>query len=278
MKLGNLEVAILRDGTMKFDGGAFFGVVPKVLWQRLMPPDERNRVTVGLNCVLIKAGGKNILVDTGMGTKHVQKTLDNYGVQAGKLLPALHDAGLSPHDVDTVILSHLHFDHAGGCTIVGPSGKPVPAFPRAQYLVQRDDWDEATHPNDRNRAGYFEQDIMPLQEATQIEVLDGDTEVAQGVWVHLTRGHTAGHQVVFLDAAGQKACFFGDLVATEHHLPLAYSQSFDLYPVQLLQQKKERLAQAERERWLVLFDHGFDHKAGYLQREEGKLKLRPVEI
>ncbi len=278
MQLGNATIEMLSDGEMRFDGGAFFGVVPRILWERLMPPDERNRVTVGLNCPLIRMGGKNIIIDTGLGAKHPEKRQSNFAMQAGRLVSSLKAHGLEPKDIDYVILSHLHFDHAGGATHRTATETLAVTFPRAQHLAQREDWEEATHPNERNAAGYYEEDIEPLRRANQVELLDGDREILPGIWCKKTGGHTAGHQIVTIEVAGRKACFFGDLIPTVAHLPLPYSQGFDLYPVDVLNQKRVLLDQALKEQWLVIFDHEREQKAGYLEpRGDGRLKLKPLD-
>ena len=278
MKIGNAQLDLLCDGTMRIDGGAFFGVVPRVLWERLLPPDDRNRVPLNLNCPLIRANGKNILVDTGMGNKHPPKRQAIYGLDTGKLLSQVREAGLHPEDIHSVVFSHLHWDHSGGGTYHTSTGELRTTFPRAQYLAQRADWEEATHPNERNRAGYYEEDLEPLRKNNQLELLDGDTEISPGVWCKLTGGHTAGHQIALVEVAGQKACFFGDLVPTTGHLPLAYSQGFDLYHVDLINAKREVLKQAVDEGWLVLFDHETVNPVGRLEKhEDGKLQLPPVK-
>ena len=279
MQLGRFQIDLLNDGVMRFDGGAFFGVVPKVLWERLMAPDERNRVTVNLNCALIRAGGKSILIDTGVGTKHPEKRRGIFAMAAGNLPDQLRQRGIEPEEIDYVVFSHLHFDHAGGATHYTGTGELRTTFPRAQHLVQRADWEEATSPNERNAAGYFEEDIEPLRSNRQLELLDGDTEFLPGVWCRRTGGHTAGHQILVLEVDGRSACFFGDLIPTVHHLPLPYSQGYDLYPIELLDQKRRLLDQAVREQWLVVFDHETEHPAGYLERSgQGRLQLRPVDL
>jgi glyoxylase-like metal-dependent hydrolase (beta-lactamase superfamily II) len=244
-----------------------------------MPPDERNRVGINLNCPLLRVGGKNILVDTGVGGKHPAKRQNIYAMEAGKLLASLAAHGLEPKDIDYVLFSHLHFDHAGGATYRSPAGELRVTFPRAQHLAQRADWMEATHPNERSAAGYFEEDIEPLRQAGQLELLEGDMQVLPGVWCKRTGGHTAGHQIVLLEVDGRKACFLGDLIPTMHHLPLPYTQGFDLYPIEVLDRKRELLAQATKEQWLILFDHEREHPAGYLETGlDGRPRLRPVTL
>ena len=277
MQLGNVTIDMLSDGTMRFDGGAFFGVVPRILWERLMVPDERNRVTVGLNCPLIRIGGKNIIVDTGVGTKHPEKRRNNFAMRGGQLLENVKASGLTPSDIDYVIFSHLHFDHAGGATYRTATESLAVTFPKAQHLVQKEDWEEATHPNERNGAGYFEEDIEPLKRNNQLELIDGDTEILLGLWCRKTGGHTAGHQIVVIAVDGRKGCFFGDLIPTVAHLPLPYSQGFDLYPVDVLKQKRTLLDQALKEQWLVFFDHETGDRAGYLEpRGDGRVKIKPI--
>ncbi len=278
MKLGDIEFHIISDGSFWIDGGTVFGVVPKALWARLLTPDEQNRVRFGLNCLLVRAQGKNILLDTGIGTKSNTRRQRIFNMAAGKLTEQLAAHGLTPNDIHYVALSHLHFDHVGGCTLAGPMGKPVVAFPKAQHLVQRAAWEEAVHPSERNAAGYFPEDFMPIEEGRQLELLDGDTEMAPGVWLRVTHGHTAGHQVMVVNAGGHTVAAFADVMPTQHHLPLPWSQSFDVEPNVLLAKKKELLAQAEAERWLLVLDHGLDgERAGYVERTpEGRLKFKPI--
>ena len=278
MQIGEIQVEMLSDGTMRNDGGGFFGTVPKVLWERAMPPDERNRVNLRLNCVLIRAEGKNILVDSGVGAKHNEKTQRIFHLDTGHLVADLARHGLAPEEIDAVAFSHLHFDHAGGATHRDAAGALRVTFPRAQHLVQRTDWDEATHPNPRSAGGYFEQDFAPLRQANQLELLDGDTQIAPGVWCRVTGGHTAGHQIVTLEVAGRTACFFGDLIPTPHHLPVHYTQAYDLFPLDVMSKKRELLARAVQEQWLVLFDHEPEHPVGYVtQREDGRFGWKAAE-
>ena len=279
MDIGNLKVDLLSDGSIRTDGGSFFGVVPKVMWERLMPADDRNRVSLSLNCPLIQVGGKNIIVDLGVGTKSTDKRQHIWHMDVGHLVRELGEHGLQPEDIDYVVFSHLHFDHAGGATHFTATGDLAATFPKAQHLAQRADWDEAMAPNMRSSAGYFEEDIEPLRRNNQLDLLDGDTEILPGVWCKVTGGHTTGHQIVLLDVAGQKACFFGDLIPTAHHLPIAYTQGFDLFPLDVMEQKRTLLEQALKEQWLILFDHDAEQPAGYLERrDDGKLRLRAVDL
>ena len=280
MRLGSAELNIVSDGVFRMDGGALFGVVPKAIWGRLRPPDRKNRVELGLNCLLIRAGGKTVLVDTGVGTKHSRRTRTIYNMRAGKLVENLAGQGVQPDDIDLVILTHLHFDHVGGCTRYRRGGEePLPVFPKATHLVQRADWQEATETNERTAPAYNPDDFMPLQRAGQLELLDGDTELLPGLWVRQTGGHTAGHQLAYLESGGEKAACLGDVAPTPYHLPLNYLTSFDLYPLDSVAAKQRWLTAAEGERWLLIFGHATTPAAGRLTRDDrGRLALLPEAV
>lgn len=279
MRLGQAEISIISDGVLRMDGGSLFGVVPKALWRRWAPPDRRNRVAVALNCLLLRVGGRNVLVDTGVGNKHPAKIRAIYQLRGGQLAANLARQGLTPADIDLVVLTHLHFDHAGGCTAYQSgggrraAGKLTPVFPKATYLVQAADWREATETNARTLRAYYPEDFMPLAAAKQLERVSGDTELLPGLWLRHTGGHTAGHQIVYLESDGERAACFGDLIPMPEHLPLNYLTAFDLYPLDTLAAKEDLLAAAERENWLLLFSHSVQRPAGRLARDE---RGRPV--
>lgn len=278
MRLGSAELNLVSDGVFRMDGGTIYGVVPKAIWGQLQPADRKNRVEAGLNCLLIRTGGKNVLVDTGLGTKHRPKARSIFRMRAGKLVSSLAQIGLQPSDIDLVVLTHLHFDHAGGCTRFNRQNQLEPVFPRATHLVQRQDWIEATQTNERTRSAYLPEDFLPLEEAQQLELLDGDAELLPGLWVRRTGGHTAGHQIVCIESGGKQAACFGDVLPTMHQLPVHYMTSFDLEPLETLAAKRRWLAQAEQEGWLLIFGHGTDQKAGRLVRHEGRLTLSLVDM
>ncbi len=278
MRFGSAEIQLISDGSFRVDGGAVFGGVPKAIWSKLVPVDSKNRVELGLNCLLIRSGGKNVLVDTGLGSKHNRKQRSTFQMQAGNLIARLSQAGLRPDDIDLVVLTHLHFDHAGGCTRYSPGGSPVPNFPKAAHLVQRQDWVEATETNDRTRRAYLPDDFLPLDNTRQLELLDGDTELLPGLWARRTGGHTAGHQVVCIESDGERAACLGDLIPIPQHLPAHYATACDLYPLETLQAKRSLLAQAENDRWLLIFGHGAAQKSGYLRRDDRRWVLDPCPL
>ena len=272
------SVRLLSDGIIKFDGGTMFGRVPKVHWENMIPTDRRNRITLGLNCLLIQIAGKTVLVDAGVGSKELDNERETYGLVPSRLMKGLRGLGLSPKDVDAVILTGLHFDHCGGCTRLDRAGNLVPTFSRAKYYVQSMCWEDACSPNERCQEAYRSEDFLPIAEKGQLELLYGDTEIFPGLWVKVTSGHARGHQVVLLNHGGERIAFLGDLVPTPYHLDPGAISAFDQFPEKTLEMKKEVLRQAEKEGWLLIFSHGHDQKAGYLERRNGHTYLRPVEL
>ena len=278
MKFGSTSVDIVSDGTYLLDGGAVFGQVPKAQWELQMKPDRKNRIRLGLNCLLIQSPSMNILVDTGAGAKRTDNFKDAYGLNGNKLLKGLKKLGLTARDIDTVLLTHLHFDHVGGCTKLDRSGKAVPTFPQARYMVQRACWDEANAPNERGQHSYHSDDFLPLQENDVLTLLDGDSEIAPGVRVKVSHGHSSGHQVVLVEAGSERIAYVGDLIPTPYHLPLPSIAAFDQSPNDTLDSKREMLDMALDGGWLLVFGHAFTTRAGYLDQRNGTSQLLPVDV
>ena len=278
MKLGAFEIFPVSDGRFALDGGAMFGVVPKVLWERCCPVDELNRIPLSLTALLIRAHGKNILVDTGLGAKEDEKFHSMFAVERAPTLRAsLKRLGLYPDDIDFVINTHLHFDHAGGNTIKAEDGTLRPAFPKARYLIQHGEFEDAARANERTRASYRRENFTPIERVNQWEFLYGDTELVPGVKAIVTAGHTRWHQSVRIESEGKIAFFLGDLIPTVSHLPLPYIMGYDLFPIQTLETKRWVLDRAFEEKWLLLFEHDPVVQAGYVRRDdEGKYFLREV--
>jgi glyoxylase-like metal-dependent hydrolase (beta-lactamase superfamily II) len=254
--LGPYTVRFVSGGRFRLDGGAMFGVVPKVLWNRVAPADERNRIQMGMNCLLIEGDGRRVLVDAGSGTKVDPKFRDIYAIENPEgLVTELAAVGVSPDQVDTVALTHLHFDHCGGGTTRGEDGIVRPTFPKARYYARRQEWEDAHHANVRNRASYLSENYDPLQESGQLAIHDGDQEILPGVSMRCLPGHTLGHQGVFFDLPGVRALYTVDLIPTLAHLPLPYIMGYDLYPMTTLETKRRILEEATREEWLLLFEH-----------------------
>jgi len=278
MKLGAVEIYPVTDGRFRLDGGAMFGVVPKVLWARCCQPDEQNRIPLSLTCLLIRAHGKNILVDTGVGSKEDEKFRRMFAVdRTPTLLESLKRLGLGPEDIHMVINTHLHFDHAGGNTVREADGTISPTFPKARYFTQQGELEDATRINERTRASYRQDNFMPITHVNQWEFLRGDTEVLPGITAVVTAGHTRCHQSVKIESEGHTAFFLGDLIPTVSHLPLPYIMGYDLFPIQTLETKRWVLDRAYEEGWLLLFEHDPVVQAGHVRKDqEGKYVLEEV--
>jgi glyoxylase-like metal-dependent hydrolase (beta-lactamase superfamily II) len=254
-----------------------FGVVPKALWERVAPADERNRIRMAMNCLLIEGDGARVLVDTGAGTKSDARFRDIFAIERPEaLLEDLGSLGLGPEGVETVACSHLHFDHCGGGTTRDPGGAVRPTFPRARYLVRRQEWQDAHHANERNRASYLAENYDPLEASGQLQLHDQDVEILPGVWLRNLPGHTRGHQGVFFDLPGHRALYAVDLVPTVAHLPLPYIMGYDLEPLVTLETKRAILRDATREGWLLLLEHDPDHRAIRVGGSEHRVTFEKV--
>ncbi|MBI3404480.1 MAG: MBL fold metallo-hydrolase [Acidobacteria bacterium] len=278
MKLGDLEFHVLTDGTFRLDGGAMFGVVPKTMWARKSPPDDRNRILLSMLSLLIRTGGKTILVETGAGNKWDAKFGEIYAIGGeSPLLDQLALHGVQPEDVDMVINTHLHFDHCGWNTrIVG--GQVVPTFPNAQYCTQRGEYEHAISPNERDRASYIMDNFAPIETAGKWRLLTGDVEITPGIEVVRMPGHTANMQGVRLTGGGKTVIFFADLVPTAAHIPFVWVMGYDLYPMTTMENKKKWIPQAAREGWLCIFAHDPVVRGAYIKGREGKFEIEPVNI
>ena len=279
MKLGAFEIYPVSDGRFRLDGGAMFGVVPKALWEKCCPADEFNRIPLSLTALLIRANGKNILVDTGLGPKEDEKFQRMFAVErTPTILESLKRLGLGPDDIHLVINTHLHFDHAGGNTRRGEDGSIGPAFPKARYVIHYGEFEDAARANERTRASYRPDNFTPIDHINQWEFLHGDTELVPGVTAVVTAGHTRCHQSVKIESEGQVAFFLGDLIPTTSHLPLPYIMGYDLFPIRTLETKRWVLDRAFEEQWLLLFEHDPLVQGGYVCKDqEGKYFLREVE-
>lgn len=273
VRLGPLTVSVLPGGSFALDGGAMFGVVPRVLWEKTAPPDARNRVRLAANVTLVEAGGRRVLVDTGLGDKWTDRERETFAIERGPgLLDALREAGASPEDVDFVVNTHLHFDHAGGNTRLA-GGRPVPAFPRARYVVQRGEWEDAHAGHERSRASYRAENYDPLADAGQLELIEGERELVPGVRAVPVGGHTRHHQMVVVEGGGRTLVVPTDLVPTTSHLPLPWVMAYDLHPYDTVEAKRRLLARAAAEGWLVVFYHDPRTAIGRVAREGDRYTL-----
>ena len=278
MQLGGTFVDAISDGTMTIDGGSIFGQVPKSEWELYMKPDRKNRVRVGLNCLLIRSPAGNILVNTGGGNKQAEKLKDSHGLQGNKLLKGLKKLGITARDIDTVVLTDLQFDVAGGCTKLDRSGKAIPAFPKANYVVQKAAWDEANSPDERSRRLYYKDDFLPLEEAGVLTFADGDIELCPGVTTKMTNGYSDGHQIVLVEAGSERMAFLAHLVPTPFHIALSTMTAFDKDPGEVLNQKREIIRMALNSGWMMIFGLAQEQGGAYVEERNGKSQLLPVAI
>jgi glyoxylase-like metal-dependent hydrolase (beta-lactamase superfamily II) len=280
-QVGRFVVHEVQAGGQLLDGGAMFGVVPKPLWERRIAADARNRIPLGMRCLLVEHDVGLVLFDTGAGNKEDPKFHDIYGVEnAGPdgrtmLEAGIAAAGFTPADVTLVVNTHLHFDHAGGNTYRDVDGQVRLAFPNARYVVQAGEYHYATHPNERTAASYFPHNFVPVAEAGRLELVEGERELLPGLRVLPTPGHTPHHQSILLDGGGERLCFLGDLVPTQWHLPLPWIMGYDVEPLVTLESKRRVLARAVAEEWLVVLEHDAHAGAGRVVHDGRSYGLKP---
>lgn len=274
LSLGDFELTIVSDGTYYLDGGAFFGIIPKVMWERKVKADEKNRVVTGLNSVLIRGGKKTVLIETGIGNKVPEKMAKIYAPQA-KLLENLHAAGAAPEEIDIVINTHLHFDHCGWNTV--REGDHVRAtFPNAKYYVQEGEWRHGVEQHIRDRVSYISDNYDPLINNGQMELLNGGREIVPGISVKVYPGHTRNMQAVIIESGGQKACYISDLIPTAAHLDPVWVMSYDLFPLETIENKQRFYEDAIPQKWLVIFTHDHHTPWAYVERDAEKITAKPV--
>jgi glyoxylase-like metal-dependent hydrolase (beta-lactamase superfamily II) len=271
LRLGDLELLVVSDGVMRQDAGAVFGLVPRVMWERYTPDlDDKYRMPLGLNALLIRSADTTILVDPGVGSKGARPPGAISTEGSGKLLENLVKEGVKPEDIDIVVNTHLHFDHAGGNTVT-EDGKTVPAFPRARYLIQKGEWDAASHPNERTRGTYLPENFEPLQDARQVELVQGEVEVVKGVRMVPAPGHTQDHCIVELESEGEYAVYVGELAQHPVMLErLPWISAFDTLPLVSLETKRRFLRRAKEKNALLISVHAPYPGLGRLRMEGDK--------
>jgi len=257
MQIGKYDVKVLNAGLFRLDGGAMFGVVPRALWEKKKPADEANRIQMGCNLLLLKGEDRLILVDTGIGNKYDEKFARIYAAEDSEhnLRNSLKKEGLTPADITDVILTHLHFDHAGGATSRDERGEIRPTFPNAAYYLQKRQFDWGMNPSEKDRASYFPENYLPLKENGQLKLLDGKTELFPGIQTLPIDGHSVGQQMVLVSGGEKKLLFAADLLPTSAHVPLPWVMAYDLYPLKTIEEKKQYLQLAVEEEWMVVFEH-----------------------
>lgn len=268
MQLGKFTLTTISGGTFRIDGGTMFGVVPKLLWSKYFPCDEKNNIAQETNCVLVQDGERNILIDTGYGSKFTEKQRKIFESEEGDpLVENLRKAGLAVEDIDTVVLSHLHFDHAGGATQLREDGSLVPTFPNAEYVAQRLEWVTATAGFPELKTAYPQENLLPLKESGQLRLVDGNVEFVPGIRGIITGGHTKGHTALVIESGGEGAVYLGDICPTTRHLPTLWGMAYDVDCLEVRRNRPELLGMIVENGWWALFDHDPDHAAAKLVRD-----------
>ena len=258
-RIGSITIHGIEAGVQLLDGGAMFGVVPKPLWERRIPADLRNRIPLALRCLLVEAPNALVLIDTGVGNKYDEKFRDIYGISnAGtptRLEDGIRHAGFEPGDIDIVLNTHLHFDHAGGNTVLGDDGVVRPAFPKARHVVQKGELDFAHSRNERIRASYLPENFEAVTDAGLWDLVQGDGVVTEGLRVVPTPGHTPYHQSVLIESDGETGCYLADVCPTSAHIPLPWIMGYDLEPLVTLESKRGLWQRALEDDWMLIFEH-----------------------
>jgi methylmalonyl-CoA epimerase len=276
LPFGDLRLTALHDGPFRLDGGAMFGVVPKTLWEKPAPADERNRIQLAMRPLLVEAEWGRMIVDCGAGDKMNDKLRDIYGLDRTRALDhALSEAGLTSDSIDIALASHLHFDHFGGAT-ARVAGVLQPRFANATCFIRDAEWEDATHPHERNRASYLQDDFVPLADAGVVQFYTGDVSIKPGVRVVRTGGHTGQHQIVFIESGGRTAVFVADLIPTTAHLQDSWIMGYDLFPMETLAFKKRFIREAIDREYLIFFEHDPRVAAGYIREKDGRRYVERV--
>lgn len=275
MFLGDYRIEIVPDTEFRLDGGAMFGIVPRVLWERVCPPDAQNRVRMASDCLFVETPNERILIETGMGEKWCEKLAAIYGIRREKTFAEslFEKTGFRPADISIVVNTHLHFDHCGGNTIKNDTGASVPQFPNARYFVSENEFAHAENPYERDRASYISDNWEALKTSGQLELKPRVYKVAPGITMTEMRGHNGSMQTVKIESGGETLYSFSDLIPTTHHLPLPWIMGYDLFPLETLENKKKLLPQALKENWLCWFYHDPDAPLCRLTEIGGKLKV-----
>jgi len=273
ISLGDFEFTVVSDGNYLGDGGAFFGIIPKVMWQRKTKPDDLNRITVSCNSIVVRTGKQTILIEAGIGNKLSEKTKSFYFPEE-KLLENLHAAKVAPEEVDIVINSHLHFDHCGWNTVY-KNGSAVATFPNAKYYAPKGEWEHGKLQLERDRVSYISDNYDPLINSGQMQLIEGNAEIAPGISVEVWPGHTRNMWAVFIRSGGKTACYISDLIPTTWHLDVAWAMAYDLFPLEVLENRKRYYAKAIPEQWLTIFTHDPEIPWAYIERSDNKIILKP---
>lgn len=275
MRIGNYDIYAIETERFALDGGAMFGTVPKTLWEKVYPADDKNRIELAARAMLIIGNGRKILVDTGVGQKWTEKLRAIYKVSESFLERNLAAHGVRPEEITDVVLTHLHFDHVGGAVKL-VDGKPVLTFPNATFYLQEENYKWALTPNLRERASYLRENFMPIMEAGALGFVDGEKEIFPGIFALISQAHTRGQQLIKVSDGQKTLCYCADLIPTSSHIPIAWGMGYDLYPLELMEEKKRLLEQAVDENWTLFFEHDIFRQASLLVKGEKSIEKGTV--
>ena len=278
MKFGDFEIYSFVEHKLRLDGGSMFGVIPKVIWQKFMPVDENNMIPMHTNLFVLKAHGKNFIFDCGLGDtlSDFEKRIYNV-VGESMLSKGLQKLGMSEDDIDVVILTHLHTDHVGGA-VKKVKDKLVPRFPNAKYVIDKKEWHDATHPNERTGAVYVVERYGALEKSGQIEFIDSDVVLYPGISLDHTGGHTEGHFGIRMESGGKKVWYYADIFCTSAHMAVPYVPATDLYPLRTMEVKRKLLPRIIDEKIIMAFDHDVNMAFATVVKDGKKLKVTPIEL
>jgi glyoxylase-like metal-dependent hydrolase (beta-lactamase superfamily II) len=275
-RFGDFTIYHFIEQTFKLDGGSMFGVVPKKIWGKLVVPDEDNLIPMVTNLFVIDTGSKKILCDTGLGTVLSEREKKIYAIsKPSQIETGLADIGFSVHDIDYVIFSHLHTDHSGG-GVAMIDGRLMPRFPNARYMVQKQEWDDAMHPDERTTAVYIAERLKVIKEAGQLDLVDGDHQLLPGVKLVKTGGHTPGHQGVEFTSGDKTVVYYADIIPSSHHFKVPYVASVDLFPLDTMRVKRSLVKRALAGEIIMAFDHDIEIPIGIAVEEEFRTIIKPV--
>ena len=279
MQVGKYKLSVLNTGTFALDGGAMFGIIPKPLWSKTNPADEKNRITLGARCLLLEADSKKILVETGMGEEWEEKFMSIYKVDFSEhsLIKSLSNLSVKPENITDVILTHLHFDHTGGSTKL-ENGKFAPTFPKAKYHIQKEQFEWAKNPSDRDRGSFIPHTFMPLDEIGVLNLIDGESNIDDEIELLPIYGHTFAQQMLKISDSSNTFLFCGDLIPTMYHIPIPYVMGYDIQPLKTVEEKNKYLQLSVDQNWTLIFGH--DHiniGATVKKTEKGFLFDKTVE-
>ena len=274
-QIGRWKISILETGTLMLDGGAMMGSVPKVLWEKTNPPDHLNRIKLAMRCLLLDDGENIVLIETGIGDKYDDNFKKMFQIDQANtaLSDTLSDCGYSNENITHVILTHLHFDHAGGATIVDNSGKIKPAFPNAKYYISKDNWIAGNNPNPKDRASYLKENFLPLEGFGMLEIISENEIILDGVSTYVVNGHTEGQQLVKVDGEGESIVFCSDLIPLKSHLRIPWIMGYDLNASLTMKEKEAFLDKAAKDNWILFFYHDPDTVAVKIKKDNKYYKV-----